>query len=345
MERTTENINDYAIFVCNLCKKEGMKHLSAAAVAKIIEYSSRLSGRQDKLSSQFSNIADIIREANFYALREKKGTIGAPHILEAIDEKIYRSRLIEEKVHEMIEKGDVYIDVEGEVIGQVNGLSVMGLGDYMFGRPSRVTVSTGLGKGELIDIERESELGGSLHTKGVMILGGYLVGKYAYDKPLKLSARLVFEQSYGGVDGDSASSTELYALLSSLSKKPINQSIAVTGSVNQKGQVQPIGGVNEKIEGFFEVCNAIGLNGRQGVMIPRANVDNLMLNEKVKLAVEKGLFHIYAVSSIDEGIEILTGIKAGEMGKSGTYPKGTIHNLVDMRLREMAESYKSYSAL
>jgi predicted ATP-dependent protease len=243
----------------------------------------------------------------------------------------------------MIEKGLVLIDTEGYAIGQVNGLSVVSLGDFSFGRPSRVTASVGLGREGIIDIERESTLGGPIHSKGVMILSGYLSNKYAQDKPLSLSARLVFEQSYEGVEGDSASSTELYAILSALSGLPVKQSIAVTGSVNQKGEVQAIGGVNEKIEGFFEVCKVKGLTGEQGVIIPESNVQNLMLKEDVVEAVRNGRFHVYPVKTIDEGIELLTGVKAGVRGSDGLFEEGSVNYRVDRRLKEMAERLREYA--
>jgi ATP-dependent Lon protease len=235
------------------------------------------------------------------------------------------------------------IDIDGEVIGQVNGLSVYSLGDISFGRPSRITCQTFLGRSGLINIERESQLSGKIHDKGVLILSGYLGWKYAQDSPLSLSASLCFEQSYEGIDGDSASSTELYALLSSLTEIPIKQNIAVTGSVNQRGEIQPIGGANQKIEGFFRVCEAKGLNGGQGVMIPRKNLKNLMLRQEVVDAVNKGKFHIYAVSTIDEGIEVLTGVKAGKKRKDGTYPKDSINYLVDRKLKDMAKKLKQFS--
>ncbi|MFX0096529.1 MAG: Lon protease family protein [Candidatus Hodarchaeota archaeon] len=342
MERTKENVDKFASFICTFCKKEHLRHHDGTAVAKLIEYSSRLADHQEKLSTKFSEIADIIREANFYATQENAKYITGDHVTKAIEEKIYRSKLLQEKIQEMIERGFVLIDIDGEKVGQVNGLSVMSLGDFSFGRPSRVTTSVGMGKEGIMDIERESMLGGNIHTKGVMILGGYLTEKYAKDKPLSLSARLVFEQSYGGVDGDSASSTELYAILSELSGIPIKQYIAVTGSVNQKGEVQAIGGVNQKIEGFFEVCKIKGLTGRQGVMIPESNVQNLMLREEVVDAVRKGEFHIYAVKTIDEGIEVLTGIRAGDRKPDGTFEKETVNYAVDKRLKEMAEKIKEY---
>ncbi|MBN1786729.1 MAG: AAA family ATPase [Candidatus Methanofastidiosa archaeon] len=342
MRRNKENINDYSKFVCTICEKEGLNHLSSESLAKLIEYSSRISDHKDKLSTQFATIADIIREADFYSKKDGLETIGATHIEKAISEKIFRSSLFEEKLQEMFDKGQILVDVEGSKVGQVNGLSVMSMGDYSFGRPSRVTASTGVGKSGVIDIEKEVEMGGPIHSKGVMILVGYLLNQYARNKPLELSARLVFEQSYSGVEGDSASSTELYSILSSLSGAPISQGIAVTGSVNQLGEVQPIGGVNEKIEGHFSVCKSKGLNGEQGVMIPASNVQNLMLKEEVVGAVREGKFHIYAVSTIDEGIEVLTGLKAGKRNDNGTYEEGGIHYLVDKRLSEIAEAMKTY---
>ncbi|HID86001.1 MAG TPA: Lon protease family protein, partial [Anaerolineae bacterium] len=343
MDRTEENINDYAAFVCTVCEEEGLKHLDRSALAKIVEYGSRLAEDQEKLSTRFGEISDVIREASFYATQEDLPYVTADHVKRAIEERFYRSNLLQEKIREMIERGTIMIDVEGEEVGQVNGLSVISLGDIAFGRPSRITATIGLGREGLIDIEREAKLGGPIHTKGVMILSGYLAEKYAQDKPLTLSSRLVFEQSYSGVEGDSASSTELYAILSSLSGLPIQQSIAVTGSINQKGEVQAIGGVNEKIEGFFEVCKAKGLTGEQGVIIPESNVKNLMLKEEVVEAVEQRKFHIWPVKTVDEGIEILTGVPAGERREDGTFEEGTVNYLVDKRLRELAETMRRFA--
>jgi predicted ATP-dependent protease len=268
--------------------------------------------------------------------------ITGAHVNKAIEEKIYRSKLIQEKIQEMITRGFFLIDTVEQKVGQVNGLSVVGYGDFAFGIPSRVTASIGLGRDGVMDIEREAKMGGPIHTKGVLILSGYINDKYAKDKPLSLSARIVFEQNYEGVEGDSASSTELYSILSSLSGLPIKQYIAVTGSVNQKGEVQAIGGVNEKIEGFFEVCKAKGLTGQQGVMIPESNVQNLMLKEEVVDAVKAGKFNVYSVKNIDEGIEVLTGLKAGERRTDGLFEEGTVSFLVDKQLREMAEKLKEY---
>lgn len=344
MEKTEINVKQYAAFVCALCQKEKLKHLDGSGLAKVVEHSSRLADDQQKLSTRFAEVADIIREANFYALQEKVENISARHMKKAVEEKTYRSKLIQEKIQEMIKRGVILIDTEEAKVGQVNGLSVMGLGDFAFGGPSRVTVSLGLGREGVIDIEREAKMGGPIHTKGVLILSGYMNEKYAKDKPLSLSARLVFEQSYGGVEGDSASSTELYALLSALSGLPIKQDLAVTGSVNQKGEVQAIGGINEKIEGFFEVCRSRGLTGKQGVLMPASNVQNLMLKEEVVEAVKEGKFHIYSARTIDEGIEILTGVRAGKKLSDGTFEEGTVNERVDRRLRDMVEKLKEFSA-
>jgi lon-related putative ATP-dependent protease len=345
MDRTEENTKQYAAFVCMLCQKESLKHLDGSGLAKLVEHSSRLAEDQQKLSTRFAEVADIIREANFYATQENSDSVTGAHVKKAIEEKIYRSKLIQEKIQEMIKRGVLLIDTDAENVGQVNGLSVIGLGDFAFGSPSRVTASVGLGREGVVDIEREAKMGGPIHTKGVLILSGYLNEKYAQDKPLSLSARLVFEQNYEGVEGDSASSTELYSILSALSEIPIKQNIAVTGSVNQKGEVQAIGGVNEKIEGFFEVCKAEGFTGRQGVMIPESNVQNLMLKEEIVEAVRKGKFHIYSVKTIDEGIEVLTGVKAGGRLKDGAFEKETVNFRVDKRLREMAERLREFPQL
>ena len=342
MARNEENVQKYAAFVCTLCQKENLKHLGKLALAKLVEYSQRIAQDQQKLSTRFAEVGDIVREANFYADQEKSDVVMEKHVIKAIEEKIYRSKLVQEKIQEMISRGVLLIDTEAEKIGQVNGLSVMGLGDFAFGNPSRVTASIGLGREGVIDIEREAKMGGPIHTKGVLILSGYLNWKYAQDKPLSLSTRLVFEQSYGGVEGDSASSTELYAILSALSELPVKQNIAVTGSVNQKGEVQAIGGVNEKIEGFFEVCKAKGLTGQQGVMIPESNVQNLMLKEEVIDAAKTGKFHIYSAKNIDEGIEILTGTKAGTKRKDGTFEEGTVNYRVNKKLLDMAEKLKEF---
>jgi len=342
MPRTEEKIQLYTTFVCSFCEREKLLHLDSTGLAKLVEHSSRIVEDQYKLSTQFSTVVDLIREANYYAEQENSEFITAAHIKKAIEEKIYRSKLVQEKIQEMITRGFFLIDTHERKVGQVNGLAVMSLGDFAFGMPSRVTVSIGLGREGVIDIEREAKTGGPIHTKGVLILSGYLNDKYARDKPMSLSARLVFEQNYEGVEGDSASSTELYSILSALSGLPIKQNIAVTGSVNQKGEVQAIGGVNEKIEGFFEVAKAKGLTGEQGVMIPTSNIQNLMLKEEVLEAVKADKFSVYAIKNIDEGIEVLTDTKAGQRRPDGTYEEGTVNYRVDKQLRDMAEKLKEY---
>jgi len=342
MDRNEENVGNYASFICTICRKESLKHLDPTGIAAIVEYSSRLAADQKKLSTRFAEVADIIREASFYTEEEGAKYISKRYVDRALEERVYRSNLMQTKIEEMISRGILLIDTEGEKVGQVNGLAVLALGDYGFGKPNRMTATVGVGREGIIDIEREAKTGGPIHTKGVMILSGYLNGRYAHEKPLSLSSRLVFEQSYSGVEGDSASSAELYAILSALSGKPIKQYLAVTGSVNQKGEVQAIGGVNEKIEGFYEVCKAKGLNGKQGVVIPASNVENLMLKEEVVETIRSGTFHVYPVRTIDEGIEILTGVKAGERRVDGTYEEGTINHFVQKRLMEMAERIKEY---
>ena len=344
MKRDKNNIEKYARFICTLCIKDNLNHLKSSSVARVLEYGIRLSGDRNKISTRFAEISNIITEANFYSKEQGKDYIEEDHIEKAIEEKYYRSNLIQEKIKEMIYDGTILIDTTGSIIGQVNGLSVINLGDYAFGRPSRVTVSVGMGKAGIIDIERETKLGGPIHTKGVMILSGYITEKYAVDRPLNLSARIVFEQSYGGVKGDSASGAELYAMLSALSGVPINQNLAVTGSVNQKGEVQAIGGVNEKIEGFFEICKSKGLNGKQGVLIPHSNIKNLMLKDEVIKEVEADNFHIYGVKTIDEGIEILTGVKAGKRGKTGKFPRNSINSEVDEKIKEFTDKLNKLSA-
>jgi ATP-dependent Lon protease len=303
-----------------------------------------MADHQNKLSTRFAEVADIVREASYYAGLEGSDYITGEHVKKAIEEKIYRSNLIQEKIQEMIDEGTILIDSDGAVPGQVNGLSVYNLGNYMFGKPSRITVKTAMGKGGIINIEREAEMSGPTHNKGVYILAGYLRGKYAQDKPINMSASICFEQSYGGVDGDSASSTEIYAILSSLAGLPLRQDIAVTGSVNQKGEIQPIGGVNEKIEGFFDVCRARGLTGKQGVMIPHLNLGDLMLKKDVVQAVKEKKFHIYPVQTIDQGIEILTGVEGGERLGNGQFKKGTVSFLVDQKLRDLGTKIREFES-
>jgi lon-related putative ATP-dependent protease len=344
VKRTDEIVQEYAQFVATHCKEEKLLPFDRSGVAALLEYSARLVEDQAKFSSQFMEISDLIRESSYWAKKENSRIVTREIVKRAIEEEVYRNNRIEERIQEMIEEGTIMVDTDGSEVGQINGLSVLSLGDYMFGRPSRLTVRVYTGRGGMVNIEREVKLSGPIHDKGVLILTGYLGGKYAHDKPLSFSASICFEQSYEGVEGDSASSTELYGLLSALSGVPIKQGIAVTGSVNQLGKVQPIGGVNYKIEGFFAVCKAKGLTGEQGVMIPETNLKHLMLKDEVVEAVKDGRFHIWSVSTIEEGIEILTGVPAGEMREDGTYPEGTINYLVNKRLHEFGESMKKFGA-
>jgi lon-related putative ATP-dependent protease len=343
MDRTDDNVRAYACFISLCCNDEQLLPFDRSGVAKLIEYAARSAGDQEKLSARFGPVKDLIIESDHWARGSQSQMIKGEHVEKAIREKIHRLDLIAERMRQMISEGTIMVDVDGAVVGQVNGLSVYDLGIFSFGRPNRITAKTFLGRRGVINIERESQLSGRIHDKGVLILSGYLGWKYAQDKPLSLSASICFEQSYSGVEGDSASSTELYAILSSLSELPISQSIAVTGSVNQKGEVQPIGGVNHKIEGFFDVCKEKGLTGEQGVMIPHLNMRHLMLREDVVQAIKEGKFSIYAVKTIDEGIEILTGVPAGERHADSTYPEGTVNHLVDKRLRDYAKKLKGYT--
>jgi len=343
VDRNQENMMGFAAFLSGCCEECEAKHFDPSGVAKVIDYASRMVSDQEKLSTRFSQIKEIVEESSFWAAQENSEFILAKHVDKAVEERRYRHNLPDERLREMITRGTIMIDTEGAVAGQVNGLSVYSLGDISFGKPSRITCRTYLGRSGVINIERESQMSGPIHDKGVMILGGYMGWKYAQEYPLSLSASLCFEQSYEGVEGDSASSTELYALLSSLSDVPIKQNIAVTGSVNQKGEIQPIGGINQKIEGFFEVCRAKGLNGDQGVMMPTKNLKHLMLRDEVIEAVKSGKFHIWAVSTVDEGIEVLTDVEAGTRKDGGGYPEGTINYKVDKMLKEMANKLRYFS--
>jgi ATP-dependent Lon protease len=342
MNKDDDKIQQYASFIRKICDEDKLRPFDKTGIAAVVEHGVRITGRQKKLSTRFHLIADLLREANYWAEKDGSDVITEKQVDQAIDRRNYRVNLIEEKIQEMIDDGTILIDSDGMVVGQVNGLSVYNLGDYMFGKPSRITAKTSLGKAGIINIEREAEMSGPIHNKGVYILAGYLRGKYAQDKPITMSASLCFEQSYSGVEGDSASSTEIYALLSSISSLPLRQDIAVTGSVNQKGEIQPIGGVNEKVEGFFDVCRAKGLTGKQGVMIPHLNVDDLMLRKDVVQAVKEGKFHIYPVKTIDQGIEILTGMEAGEGLVEGRFKEGTVNDRVDKKLRELGTKIKEF---
>ena len=340
MDNSQENARQYASFVAAKCSEETLLPFAADGVARIVEYSVRLIADKKRLSSRFLDIADLIREASFFAGRDSAASVGRKHVDLAGEARIYRSNQMEQRIQDLIDEGTLLIDTTEAVVGQANGLSVYQLADYSFGRPSRVTVRTYLGRSGVVNIEREVKLSGPIHDKGVLILTGFLGDRFAQDKPLALAATICFEQSYSGVEGDSASSTELYALLSSLANVPIRQGIAATGSVNQRGQIQPIGGANEKIEGFFAVCKNRGLDGTQGVIIPIQNVQNLMLKEEVVAAVREQLFTIWAVASIDQGMEILTGVTAGVRQEDGSWTAESINARVDSRLRQMFETLK-----
>ena len=342
MDRNEENIKKIGSFVAYQCNEEGLKPFDKEALAAIIERSSRIAERQDKLTARFNELVEILYESDVWANKRNKDIITKADVEMAIFKKNYRNNSYEEKIMELIEEGTMLIDTEGEKIGEINGLSVIDSGQYLFGRPSKITVNTYVGKDGIINIEREVEQSGNIYDKGILILSGYLGEKYAKNIPLSLTASITFEQSYSEIDGDSASSTELYALLSSLADKPIKQSIAVTGSVNQKGIIQPIGGVNEKIEGFYKVCKLKGLTGKEGVIIPYKNIENLMLEDEVIDAVRNGKFKIYGVKTIDEGIEILTGIKPGKLNEQGEFEKETINYLVQKKLEYYSKLSKEY---
>ncbi|MGI9452150.1 MAG: Lon protease family protein [Geminicoccaceae bacterium] len=342
LEREDDVDQLYARLLGSVAKREEIRPLDPSAVARVIDRSARLSGSSDKLSVRMGPVVDLIREADFWAAEAGDEVLQSDHIERALTEQDRRLSRVRERSYETITEDTILIDTDGAKVGQINGLSVLQLGGFSFGKPTRITARVGVGNGRVVDIEREVELGGPLHTKGVLILSGFLSARFAQNYPMSLAATLVFEQSYGGVDGDSASSTELYALLSALADVPIKQSFAVTGSVNQLGEIQAIGGVNEKIEGFFEICEHRGLTGDQSVLIPPANVRNLMLSQKVVDAANEGKFHIYAVDRIDQGIELLTGMPAGERGADGRFPEGSINARVEERIRGFAEARRRY---
>lgn len=334
MNRTMDNMIKIARFIRSYSDKEKIGFFDASAVAAIVEYSSRIAESQDKLSTRFNHIVEILCEASTWARLQKESLITVEHIKKAVFEKEKRLKMYEEKLAEMLEQEIIMIDTEGSRIGQINGLAVFDMGSYMFGNPSRITATTYLGKSGIINIEKEAEMSGQTHNKGVMIITGYLGQTYAQDFPLSLSCRICFEQNYNGIDGDSASSTELYCILSSLAELPIRQDLAVTGSVNQWGEIQAIGGATYKIEGFFDLCNKRGLTGTQGVIIPKSNIKDLVLKDEVVEAVKKGLFHIYPISHMEEGIELLTGVPAGRKDRAGKYPVSSVHGRVMKKLRE-----------
>jgi len=343
MDWNDEHLASYAAFISRLVREEGMRHFGRTAVASVVEYGSRLREDQHKLSTRMRDIADVVSEANYWAGKNGHDLVQATDVDQAITKRKYRSNLIQERLQEMIDNGTILIDTVGVREAQVNGVAIIDLGGYAFGKPSRITARVSSGRGSVQSIEREIELSGPIHSKGFMILSGFLAGQYSQQHPLSINATITFEQSYDEVDGDSASSTELYVLLSALSGLPIYQGIAVTGSVNQHGEIQAVGGVTSKIEGFFAVCKAKGLNGEQGIIIPASNVPNLMLEEEVIDAVRSGQFHVWAVRTIDEGIELLTGISAGQHDSEGQYPEGTVHRLVEDRLREYAERLRAFT--
>ena len=343
VELNEENMMAYCAFICRTCEEESLLAFETGGAARVLEFGARQVSDQTKLSTRFGQIKDLLIEADYWACKDDAGTVQDHHVQQAINQKIYRLNLVEERIQEMISDGSLLLDVTGEKVGQINGLAVYDLGDFSFGRPSRITAETFAGREGFINIEREASMSGRTHDKGILILSGYLGAKFGKDRPLTLSASICFEQSYDGVDGDSASSTEVYAISSSLSGLPIRQDIAVTGSVNQKGEIQPIGGVNQKVEGMFDVCRTgDGLTGTQGVMIPHQNVKNLMLRDDVVEAIREGKFHVYAVKTIDEGLEILTGVTAGEADDTGAFPEGSVNHLIAKRLGELNDSMRGY---
>lgn len=339
MDRDEEGIRQYAAFVSRACKQDNLREFERDAIGKVVEYGSRLVEDQRKLSTRFMEIVDLLKEANYWAEKEGAERVKASHVMKAVEEKVYRSNLIEERIGELIREGTIMVDTDGAKIGQVNGLSVINLGDYQFGKPSRITATTSIGRQGLVNIEREIKMAGAIHNKGFMILKGLFAEKFGRRNPLVFSSTICFEQVYEEIDGDSASSTEYYALISSIAGIPIRQDIAVTGSINQKGEIQPIGGVNEKIEGFYVTCKAKGLTGKQGVLIPGKNIRNLMLKEEVVEAVRKGQFHIWTADTVDEGIEILTGVPAGAIQEDGSYPEGTVNYLVAEKLLQLTRAF------
>jgi lon-related putative ATP-dependent protease len=338
MMKNEENIHKYAFFIATLCREENLLPFDKSGASKIVEFSSRLAEHQNKLSARFSDIADILREASYWALKAGGTVVNGEHVQRAIDEKIFRTNRIEERLREMILEGTIIVETHGEKVGQINGLAVLDLGDYSFGKPSRITAKTYAGKAGVVNIERETKMSGKIHEKAILIISHYLGSRYGARKPISLTASITFEQLYDMVEGDSASCAELYALLSSIAQVPLKQNIAVTGSMDQNGDVQPVGGINEKIEGFFDLCRVTGLDGSHGVIIPARNVKNLMLKKDVVDAAREGKFFIYPIQKADEGLELLTGMKVGEPADDGTYPEGTINYLVVKRLTEISES-------
>lgn len=341
MKRNDENIRQYASFIATVCQEEKLLAFDRKGVAKIVEIGSRFAGHQDKLSSRFNYIADLLKEANYWASKAGSALVSEEHVQQAIDEKILRRNRIEEYLRELMMEGTLIVDTDGAKVGQVNGLAILSLGDYQFGKPSRITARTYAGKAGVMNIERETKMSGKIHEKAILIITNYLASRYAQKKPISLSASITFEQLYEMVEGDSASCAELYVLLSSIAQVPLQQNFAVTGSMDQNGEVQPVGGINEKIEGFFDLCRLRGLDKTHGVIIPRRNLKNLMLRHDVVEAVKEGKFSLYAIENVDEGLEILTGMPVGDPGEDGAYPEGTINYLVVKRFEEIAEAMKA----
>jgi lon-related putative ATP-dependent protease len=340
MDRTDETVGKYAAFVASTCKEGKYLPFDRSGVSKIVEYGSRLAAHQGKLSSRFSEIADVIKESSYWAKKAGSGIVKNDHVEKALRERVYRVNKIEERLQEMIVEGTLIIDTEGEKVGQINGLAVLGMGDYQFGKPSRITASTYAGKTGVVNIERETKMSGKIHEKAVLIITNYVNSTYARKKPVSFSASITFEQLYDMIEGDSASCAELYVILSSLAGIPLKQNFAVTGSMDQNGDVQPIGGVNEKIEGFFDLCKVRGLDGTHGVVIPSKNVKHLMIKQEVVDAVREGKFFIYPIDKVGEGMEIFTGIPMGELREDGAYPEGSVNYLVARRLAEISEAMK-----
>jgi len=334
-------MQSYAEFIASRVRADGLLPFDRTAVARVIEFGARVVEDKEKLATRFVDVVEVIQEASHWAGRNEHQVVTAADVDQALEERRYRASHLEERLRERILDGTIRIETTGSAVGQVNGLTILSMADYEFGSPSRISAQTYMGKGGVVAIDREAKLTGNIHNKGVLILQGYLGGKYARKKPLSLSASLTFEQSYERIEGDSASSAELYALLSSLSGLPIRQDLAVTGSVDQQGRVQAIGGATYKIEGFFDVCQARGLTNTQGALIPASNVRHLALRSEVVQAVQEGKFHIYAVETIDQGIELLTGVPAGEADEEGNYPEGTVNYLVQQKLLKMAEEKAS----
>jgi lon-related putative ATP-dependent protease len=343
MDSREELTLQFAQMAGDYCRAKSLRHLSRKGFARLLEYSMERTEDREKLTLELGDISDLIREADYFAGLGQAQFIQKEHVEKAIEKRIFRSNLYEERIRELTEKDILWIETDGSKVGQINGLSVLFTGDYEFGRPNRITATVSVGREGVVAIERESKLSGKIHTKGVMILTSFLKERFACNKPLSLSATFCFEQSYGMVEGDSASSTELFALLSALSAVPIYQGIAVTGSVSQKGEIQPVGGVTRKVEAFFDICRHKGLNGRQGVIIPEKNIQNLMIRQEVIDAVKEGLFHVWPIRTVEEGIEILTGLDAGQRQPDGTYPEGSVFKRVDKRLVELAEIVKKFS--